>query len=451
MKKIYSSIEELIKKNLSTKEVDKTLELIHKLKNVKKRGYFTKEEFVEMCMWKSPRPKNQYLKNSEKDIILISEKVFSTKFEKGKIELLTSLNGISIPTASAILTLTDPKNYGVIDIRVWQIFYLYGSVKVKPKGTNFDFKNWYNYLMKLKYYAKKFNVSPRDIERTLFFYHKNNQQGELYNKVKQNLVIKNIEKIRKVSLTLFKDYSEKKGIFKQFSFPPEYILPNNMKRGSEEHLLFLTLTVSLDYMRDAEKLWKQSRDLCLNHETNWIFNPKTVINKGLDSLTKLFKNINDQRPTKDAKIWFAICKKLLEFDGSIYKLLEHIKFDALSISQYLDDSKDDFPYLSGYKIKPLWIRMIDDTANIKLKRIDEIPIPVNVHTARMTLKIIFNENFDGKITNELRKRTQNVWKTILNGTHIYPLQIDEPLWLMGKYKLLEKFMNEYNYHNIKEK
>ena len=180
MKKFYRTIELLIKDNLNNNEVPETLKLINKLKNVKKRGYFTKEEFLEIGMWKSPRPKKQYLKNSEKEIISVSKKVFSTKFEKRKLKLLTSLKGVSVPTASAILTLTDPKNYGVIDIRVWQVLYLYSSMKVKPKGVNFDFNNWYNYLMKLRYYARKFRVSARDIERTLFFYHKNNQKGNLY-------------------------------------------------------------------------------------------------------------------------------------------------------------------------------------------------------------------------------------------------------------------------------
>jgi hypothetical protein len=180
MKKIYSSIQELIKKKLDTNEETETLKLIKELKNIKRRGYFTKDEFIKMCMWKSPRPKNRYLQNTEKQIINISKEVLHTNFEKRKIELLTSLKGISIPVASSILTLIDNKNYGVIDIRVWQLLYLYKSVKVKPTGTNFNFKNWYNYLIKLRYYANLYNVNARDIERTLFKHHKEIQEGKLY-------------------------------------------------------------------------------------------------------------------------------------------------------------------------------------------------------------------------------------------------------------------------------
>lgn len=179
MKKEYSTIKELLE-NLNTQEDAKTLRLMKELGGVKKRGYFTKEEFLKMGMWKSPRPKQKYLKNSKEEVISISKKVLSTNFEKRKIKLLTQLKGVSIPTASAILTLIDQKNYCVIDIRVWQILYLYGVVKVKPSGTNFNFNDWYSYLMRLRYYAKKFNISPRDIERTLFLHHKEIQEGNLY-------------------------------------------------------------------------------------------------------------------------------------------------------------------------------------------------------------------------------------------------------------------------------
>lgn len=165
----------------------------------------------------------------------------------------------------------------------------------------------------------------------------------------------------------------------------------------------------------------------------------------METLVKLFKDINEQRLQKDAKIWFTISEKLLEFDGSVYNLLKNLDFDAVKISGYLDKNKKDFPYLRGYKIKSLWLRMINDTVGIKLKRIEEIPVPIDVHTARMTLKIVFNEKFDGKITDELRDRTQKAWIAILENTNIYPLQIDEPLWLMGKYKLLDKFMNQHNF------
>jgi hypothetical protein len=40
---------------------------------------------------------------------------------------------------------------------------------------------------------------------------------------------------------------------------PEDILPAGMEKGSLEHLLFITLTVSIDYQRDANAMWAVSR------------------------------------------------------------------------------------------------------------------------------------------------------------------------------------------------
>lgn len=181
MKKVYSSLKELIEKELTDLEDEKTAHLIRRLKAVKRRGYLTKNEFLEIGMWKSARPKNSYLKNSDKEVVEITKKILSTKYEKRRITLLATLRGVSIPTASAILTLIDPQNYGVIDIRVWQLLYLYGVVNTKPDGINFSFKNWYTYISKLRYFAKMFDTTARSIERTMFLHHKKIQKGKLYN------------------------------------------------------------------------------------------------------------------------------------------------------------------------------------------------------------------------------------------------------------------------------
>ena len=96
------------------------------------------------------------------------------------MELLTSLDGVSVPTASAILTLVDPKRYGVLDIRVWQLLYTIGVVTKNPAGVGFSFDNWRQFLMILRIFAKRFNVKARDIERTLFWAHEKHQKGRLY-------------------------------------------------------------------------------------------------------------------------------------------------------------------------------------------------------------------------------------------------------------------------------
>ncbi len=87
---------------------------------------------------------------------------------------------MSVPMASAILMLLNPKRYGVIDIRVWQLLHEVGTVTKNADGVGFNFKNWYQFLVVLRYFAKKLGVTARDIERTLFIAHKEYQVGRLY-------------------------------------------------------------------------------------------------------------------------------------------------------------------------------------------------------------------------------------------------------------------------------
>src|SRR5205823_3364210 len=61
-----------------------------------------------------------------------------------------------------------------------------GEVTKKSSGVGFNFNNWYQFLMKLRYLAKKLRVSARDIERSLFFAHQANQKGTLYQRPRKS-------------------------------------------------------------------------------------------------------------------------------------------------------------------------------------------------------------------------------------------------------------------------
>jgi len=84
-----------------------------------------------------------------------------------------------IDVASAILALTDPQAYGVIDKRVWQVLYLYGEVNYNPEGTGLSVGHWIDYLPEIRQWASEFGVYTRNIERSLFEYHKTIQKGAL--------------------------------------------------------------------------------------------------------------------------------------------------------------------------------------------------------------------------------------------------------------------------------
>jgi hypothetical protein len=175
----------LLKHHLSTEQDVKAAALIRELRNARLRGYLTRAELEKVCRWKSPRAIRLIRHNSVARVRAATRRALATRSERLRLEALRTLDGVSVPMASAILTLLDPRRYGVIDIRVWQLLYALGEVTKKSSGIWFNYNNWYQFLMKLRYFAKKLRVSARDIERSLFFAHQANQKGTLYQRPPQ--------------------------------------------------------------------------------------------------------------------------------------------------------------------------------------------------------------------------------------------------------------------------
>jgi hypothetical protein len=175
----YRKIAPLVRDYLSADD-DSTLALIRDLRGVRARGYLTRSELEQVCRWKSARALKHINSNRSARVRAVTRRAFATRSERMRLEALLELQGVSIPMASAILMLVDPKRYGVIDIRVWQVLHAIGVVTKKPTGVGFTFANWYQFLVILRYFSKKLGVKARDIERALFVAHKAFQKGRLY-------------------------------------------------------------------------------------------------------------------------------------------------------------------------------------------------------------------------------------------------------------------------------
>jgi hypothetical protein len=133
-----------------------------------------------MCRWKSPRAAVHYGRNSAATIRVVSRATLATRSERRRLELLCGLRGVSVPIASAILTLIDPTRYGVLDIRVWQLLFALDSVSSKPGGRGFHEGDWLRYLALLRHHARRLGVSARAVEYTLFHCHRALLTGRLY-------------------------------------------------------------------------------------------------------------------------------------------------------------------------------------------------------------------------------------------------------------------------------
>jgi hypothetical protein len=157
-----------------------TAELMRRLGHVRGAGVFTKAELLAMCRWKSPRAMPHYRRNAPATVRRIAREALATRSERRRMELLITLRGVSVPTASAILTLIDPRRYGVLDIRVWQLLFALRSVRANPAGRGLTIAHWLDYLRVLRAHARSLRATCRGVEWALFQLHRARQRGRLY-------------------------------------------------------------------------------------------------------------------------------------------------------------------------------------------------------------------------------------------------------------------------------
>jgi hypothetical protein len=178
------ALQALLWRELVREEDPGTAALIERLRHIKQKREFTRAEFLLMCRWKSPRAALHYAENRPAVVRAISREALAARSERRRLELLMTLRGVSVPVASAILTLIDPRRYGVLDIRAWQLLFRLGCVESKPGGRGFRPSDWLRYLGILRDHGGRLRATPRAIEYTLFLSHRVRQSGRLYDKVK---------------------------------------------------------------------------------------------------------------------------------------------------------------------------------------------------------------------------------------------------------------------------
>lgn len=170
----------LLRRELVREEDAATAALMARGRDARRRGFISRGEFLAMCRWKSPRALHHYRRNPAARVREASRRALSARSERRRIEYLLALDGVSVPVASAILTLLDPRRYGVLDIRAWQMLYALRGVEANPAGRGFSVEQWLGYLQALRAHARRLGASARAVEYTLFLCHRKRQRGRLY-------------------------------------------------------------------------------------------------------------------------------------------------------------------------------------------------------------------------------------------------------------------------------
>ncbi len=135
---------------------------------IRSRGYLRRNEFLQLCHWKSPRTQPRCEENKAQFIASVTRVALSEKDEDLRIKVLTLLRGVSWPTASVILHFGSRQKYPILDFRaLWSV-----GVHVPPV---YRFELWWQYVGFTRNLARDHGVSMRTLDRALWQYSKENQ------------------------------------------------------------------------------------------------------------------------------------------------------------------------------------------------------------------------------------------------------------------------------------
>ena len=133
------------------------------------RGYLLRDEFLELCRWKTPRSQPRCAENGEDYVREVSRIALAATNEELKIRVLLLLAGVSWPTASVILHFCDRGPYPILDFRaLWSV-----GVRQVPRYT---FSLWWKYTCFIREISDRTGLSMRAIDRALWQYSKERQR-----------------------------------------------------------------------------------------------------------------------------------------------------------------------------------------------------------------------------------------------------------------------------------
>jgi hypothetical protein len=132
------------------------------------RGHYTREEFVKVCRWKTPRSTPLVELNSAESVEAATRAALSRASSEREVGALRSLRGVDWATASVLLHLAYPERYPILDKRA-----LHALGARAPTGYSFRF--WEAYVNACVRLANQAGVGGRTFDQALWQWSK--EQG----------------------------------------------------------------------------------------------------------------------------------------------------------------------------------------------------------------------------------------------------------------------------------
>lgn len=225
-------------------------------------------------------------------------------------------------------------------------------------------------------------------------------------------------------------------VFGQINSMPEEELSRDIA-NELDRLMYLTLTVSIDYQRDAVALWRHTRARYDDPETRWLFDPREVATRTPAEILAALRR-GDPRgalryPTKDAGWWHRNSRTFAQdYAGDPRVLFQRLDWDVARIRHEVN-RPGRFQGLKGPKIFPLWIRMLADIQRYHFTGLEALPIPVDVHVARATFTTgLMRGRYEGPFDATLKSVIRRAWTDACRAAGEPHMTFDEPRWQLSR-------------------
>jgi len=196
--------------------------------------------------------------------------------------------------------------------------------------------------------------------------------------------------------------------------------------------IFYTLPMALNYQRNSYKLWESAKKTAEDKSAANVFDIDWVSKTDTIKLQKaLLKHKLALQPNKHTNTWLRLSKTINEKWGSVTKLFDDHNSDYLQIRETIQKrNKKDFPYLSGPKIFNYWCYIQSTYGKIKLKNREFIEIAPDTHVIQSSIKLgLISKDQSEKLS---REEISNIWRNLLKGTGIDPIDMHSPLWFWSR-------------------
>lgn len=198
-----------------------------------------------------------------------------------------------------------------------------------------------------------------------------------------------------------------------------------LEKGSRENYLYFTLPPSINFQRQSPAMWAAALKAWNDPETNYLFFPEKVAETGREKVQKdLLKHKLALQLNRHTDIWMAVSRAFSShFKSDPRELFKKADWDVVSIHQIIQqDMRKDFPYICGPKMANYWLYILSHYTDAKFKNMQEISIIPDTHVLQCSVKLGLA---DPAMTS---LEVANVWKDLLNGGHVSPVEMHPVLW-----------------------